>query len=179
MGPCSRTPSGPAVSSDCINRPNRRLHPTNAAASIYLLQRGSHPQKTSTATDLREAFFEPLAHAPAIELPPFYGLNSLLFVIDHKGGDAFVDYSGTEPERNAITGVPQAIASTMTRPNSSGQSMGRSSAPANPRNGCFTSSFTSPMSLTWDAVDLRFEPLRLSPQGTICFDDHPIRLLTG
>src|SRR5580692_2961389 len=46
MGPCSRTPSGPAVSTDCINRPDRRLHPTNATASIYLLQRGSHPQKT-------------------------------------------------------------------------------------------------------------------------------------
>src|SRR5271169_6013325 len=47
MGPCSRTPSGPAVSTDCINRPDRRLHPTNATASIYLLQRGSHPQRTS------------------------------------------------------------------------------------------------------------------------------------
>ena len=29
-----RTPSGPAVSTDCINRPDRRLHPTNATASI-------------------------------------------------------------------------------------------------------------------------------------------------
>src|ERR1700730_6237872 len=48
-GPCSRTPSGPAVSTDCINRPDRRLHPTNATASIYLLQRGSHLQKTSSA----------------------------------------------------------------------------------------------------------------------------------
>lgn len=47
MGPCSRTPSGPAVSTDCINRPDRGLHPTNAIASIYLLQRGSHPQRTS------------------------------------------------------------------------------------------------------------------------------------
>ena len=28
IGPCSRTPSGPAVSTDCINRPDRRLHPT-------------------------------------------------------------------------------------------------------------------------------------------------------
>jgi transposase len=34
MGPCSRTPSGPAVSTDCINRPDRRLHLTNATASI-------------------------------------------------------------------------------------------------------------------------------------------------
>src|SRR5262245_64506447 len=46
MGPCSRTPSGPAVSTDCMNRPDRRLHPTNATASIFALQRGSHPQKT-------------------------------------------------------------------------------------------------------------------------------------
>src|SRR6476620_5848079 len=39
MGPCSRTPSGPAVSTDCINRPDRRLHPTNATASIALATR--------------------------------------------------------------------------------------------------------------------------------------------
>ena len=47
MGPCSRTPSGPAVSIDCINRPDRRLHPTNATTPIYLLQCGSHPQRTT------------------------------------------------------------------------------------------------------------------------------------
>jgi len=47
MGPCSRTPSGPAVPIDCINRPDRRLHPTNANTSFYLLQCGSHPQRTS------------------------------------------------------------------------------------------------------------------------------------
>src|ERR1700751_2255449 len=46
MGPCSRTPSRPAVSTDCINRPDRRLHSTNATTSNYLLQCGSHPQKT-------------------------------------------------------------------------------------------------------------------------------------
>ena len=43
MGPCSQTASGPAVPIDCINR----LHPTNATAPIYLLQCGSHPQRTS------------------------------------------------------------------------------------------------------------------------------------
>ena len=43
----------------------------------------------------REAFLEPIAHAPAIELPqPLHGLNSLLFVTDHKTGDAFVDHFG-------------------------------------------------------------------------------------
>jgi hypothetical protein len=31
---------------DCSNRPDRRLHPTNAIRLIYLLQCGSHPQKT-------------------------------------------------------------------------------------------------------------------------------------
>ena len=47
MGPCSRTPSGPAVSIDCIKRPDRRLHPTYANTSNFPLQRGSHPQRTS------------------------------------------------------------------------------------------------------------------------------------
>ena len=55
MGPCSRTPSGPAVSIDCINRPDRRLHPTNATAPIYLLQCGSHPQRTLNPSELRRS----------------------------------------------------------------------------------------------------------------------------
>ena len=36
--------------------------------------------------------------------------------------------SGTEPRLKAITGVPHAIASIITRPNGSGQSIGNSSA---------------------------------------------------
>ena len=36
--------------------------------------------------------------------------------------------SGTEPLRQAMTGVPQAMASIMTRPNGSAQSMGNSRA---------------------------------------------------
>ena len=36
--------------------------------------------------------------------------------------------SGTEPHGKAITGVPQAIASIITNPNGSGQSMGNSRA---------------------------------------------------
>jgi hypothetical protein len=48
MGACSRTPSGPAVSIDCINRPDRRLHPTYANTPNFPLQRGSHPQRTSS-----------------------------------------------------------------------------------------------------------------------------------
>ena len=53
--------------------------------------------------------------------------------------------SGTEPLRKAITGVPQAIASIITRPNGSGQSIGMSSAIAPPRNADFCASSISPM----------------------------------
>ena len=42
--------------------------------------------------------------------------------------------SGTAPRLNAITGVPHAIASIITRPNGSGQSIGNSSAIAPARN---------------------------------------------
>ena len=75
MGPCSRTPSGPAVSTDCINRPDRRLHPTNATASIYLLQRGSHPQKTSIRIERKpdlppSALLTPRGNSEDIEFDP-------------------------------------------------------------------------------------------------------------
>src|SRR6266853_2002712 len=56
MGPRSRTPSGPAVSTDCINRPDRRLHPTNVTTSNYLLQRGGHPQRTSSTHRIMSAY---------------------------------------------------------------------------------------------------------------------------
>ena len=46
--------------------------------------------------------------------------------------------SGTEPQRQATTGVPQAMASIITRPNGSGQSIGNSSAWALPRNADFS-----------------------------------------
>ena len=45
--------------------------------------------------------------------------------------------SGVEPQRQATTGVPQAIASIITRPKGSGQSIGNSSASAPPRNADF------------------------------------------
>jgi hypothetical protein len=41
--------------------------------------------------------------------------------------------------------VPQAIASIMTRPKGSGQSIGNKSASALPRNACFSFSPISPM----------------------------------
>jgi hypothetical protein len=41
MGPCSRTPSGPAVKVDCINRPDRRLLPANANTSNFSCNAGA------------------------------------------------------------------------------------------------------------------------------------------
>ena len=43
----------PASDIDCINRPDRRLHPTNATTPIYLLQCGSHPQRTDGPVQVR------------------------------------------------------------------------------------------------------------------------------
>ena len=43
--------------------------------------------------------------------------------------------SGTEPWRKASRGVPHAIASIITKPNGSGQSIGNKSANAWPKNG--------------------------------------------
>ena len=42
--------------------------------------------------------------------------------------------SGTDPRRKATTGVPHAIASIITRPNGSAQSIGNSRRRASPRN---------------------------------------------
>ncbi len=47
-----------------------------------------------------------------------------------------------------MTGVPQAIASIITRPNGSGQSIGNSSAWAPERNAGFWLSSISPMNST-------------------------------
>ena len=56
--------------------------------------------------------------------------------------------SGTEPHGRAMTGVPHAIASIITRPNGSGQSIGNSSAWAPPRNAGFSASPISPRNST-------------------------------
>lgn len=62
--------------------------------------------------------------------------------------------SGVDPDRNATTGVPQAIASIMTRPKGSDQSMGNRRARALPRNSAFWRSLISPMNstLSWAAI---------------------------
>ena len=67
--------------------------------------------------------------------------------------------SGTEPRLKAMTGVPQAIASIITRPNGSGQSIGTSRAIAPLRNSDFSSSVISPMYSTFGAVDHRLDLL--------------------
>ena len=60
--------------------------------------------------------------------------------------------SGTEPLLNAITGVPQVIASINTKPKGSGQAMGASSAMAPLRKRDFSPSLISPIYSTSGGV---------------------------
>ena len=53
--------------------------------------------------------------------------------------------SGTEPQGRATTGVPQASASIIARPNGSGQSIVNIRASALPRKSFFCASLISPM----------------------------------
>ena len=52
--------------------------------------------------------------------------------------------SGTEPLRQAITGVPADMASIITNPKGSGQSIGKSRASAPARSSLFWASSISP-----------------------------------
>jgi hypothetical protein len=56
--------------------------------------------------------------------------------------------SGTDPQRHAITGVPRDIASIITRPNGSGQSIGKTSARAPSSSASFSRSPSSPRNST-------------------------------
>ena len=56
--------------------------------------------------------------------------------------------SQTDPPGNAMTGRPQAMASIMTSPNGSGQSIGKSRAFASPRKAFLFLSEISPMNST-------------------------------
>src|ERR1700722_10293742 len=56
--------------------------------------------------------------------------------------------SGIEPQRNASTGVPHAMALVITSPNGSGQSTGNNRAAASPKNLAFSRSLISPMNST-------------------------------
>src|SRR5215472_14590376 len=69
--------------------------------------------------------------------------------------------SGAEPRLKAITGVPQAIASIMTRPNGSGQSIGTNNVIAPLKNSDLSRSLISPIYSQFFAgqnrLDLLFE----------------------
>jgi len=92
MGPCSRTPSGSAVSTDCINRPHRRLHPTNATASINPLQRGSRPQRTSSDRPAcRKSAIKP-GHRPKRKSRPKSASNLEQMIADHVAIKARFDF---------------------------------------------------------------------------------------
>ena len=80
--------------------------------------------------------------------------------VDDEPRHAVAITSGTEPQRNAITGVPHAIASIMTSPNGSGQSIGNSSAAAPPRNVVLLASPISPTNSMRGSVEQRLD-LRL------------------
>jgi hypothetical protein len=71
-------------------------------------------------------------------------LQCLVTIVDNKPSDPLLTTSGTEPRGKAITGVPHAIASIMTKPNGSGQSMGNSKAAGMPLRDATTSSEAQP-----------------------------------
>jgi hypothetical protein len=86
--------------------------------------------------DGREAFLEPGADYLPVETWQLAdGSDGIFPAIDDKPVAPPSTTSGTEPEWYAITGVPHAIASIITGPNGSGQSIGNSSAAASARKG--------------------------------------------
>ncbi len=88
--------------------------------------------------------------------------------------------SGTEPRPNAITGAPQAIASTMLRPNGSSKLIRWRSAAAPPRTSARLSGPTDPEIANPIAVDvwgdLAFE---IGPVLDNPGDDEPPTAATG
>ncbi|TPV99378.1 MAG: hypothetical protein USCAAHI_01183 [Beijerinckiaceae bacterium] len=65
------------------------------------------------------------------------GADRARLVFDDEPRQTIFDHFGTEPRLKAITGVPHAIASIITKPNGSGQSIGTISATAPLRNSDF------------------------------------------
>jgi hypothetical protein len=63
--------------------------------------------------------------------------DSLCFILHDKPVTPWSTISGIDPRRQAITRVPQAIASITTSPNGSGQSIGKRRAAAFPRKSAF------------------------------------------
>ena len=75
--------------------------------------------------------------------------DGVLDVVDHEAGDAILhDLGHRAVTDSAITGVPQAMASIITSPNGSGQSIGKSRACALPRNSSLSRSSISPTNST-------------------------------
>ena len=84
--------------------------------------------------------------------------------------------SGTEPQRQAITGVPQAMASIITSPNGSGQSIGNSSASAPPRKADFSASPISPTNSTSGSCEQRLDLVfEVGPVGVVDLGRDPQR----
>jgi hypothetical protein len=61
--------------------------------------------------------------------------------------------SATDPLRYAIVGVPEAIASIITRPKGSGQSIGNKSASALPRKAGLYHALGAAVQARWDSFD--------------------------
>ncbi len=97
----------------------------------------------------REPLFEATTNpAPIKGCGPRNCGNRPIDTVDHKARDPWSMTSRTEPRLNAMIGVPLAIASIMTSPKGSGQSIGKSNAIARPRNSPLSRSPISPMSST-------------------------------
>src|SRR5215468_4223553 len=82
--------------------------------------------------------------------------------------------SGTEPHGNAITGVLHASASIMTRPNGSGQSIGKRSVDAPPSSSFFLQDQRIG-DATLDGSNTRHELGELSPWGKHRLFRHEIK----
>ena len=82
--------------------------------------------------------------------------------------------SGTDPRPNAITGVPQAMASIITKPKGSGQSIGNSSAAAPRSRSSLASVVEFAHELDLLAIDDRLQTLLVvSGLGPRDFSRHP------
>jgi hypothetical protein len=73
-----------------------------------------------------------------------YRTHCFRFVVDDKARHAVFDYFGDGPSSPRNNWRPHAMASIMTKPKGSGQSIGKRRAEAFPRNSFFCFSFTSP-----------------------------------
>ena len=98
----------------------------------------------------REALIEARADFGAIEVwQSRYCRRGRPDTIDKISRHAVVDdFRRRAGAGKAMTGVPQAIASIMTRPKGSGHSIGKISAEASPINLAFSLSLISPMNST-------------------------------